>query len=172
MKGFAEPFRLGRNRNGGGLMIFIRDDIPSTLLKHEHVFPSDIEGLCIELNFRKCKWLLLRTYHPPSQSDQYFFNNLDKSLDTYSNYENILLVGDFNAQTTNQYLSSFLYRHELSSVVKENTCFKNVSNPSYIDLFLTNSALSFQDTMTVSCGLSDFHKLAMTVRFLKINHMR
>ena len=105
----------------------------------------------------------LGTYHPPFQSNQYYFNNLNRSLDTYINYEKILLVRDFNAQTTDQYLSSFLYQHELSSIVKESTCFKNVSNPSCIDLFLTNSALSFQHTLTVSCGLSDFHKLVMTV---------
>ena len=36
-------------------MIFIRDDIPSRLL-NKHVFPDDIEGLFIELNFRKVKW--------------------------------------------------------------------------------------------------------------------
>ena len=126
VKGFAEPFRLDRNRNGGGVMIYIRDDIPSRFLL-KHVFPSDTEGLYIELNFRKCKWLLLGTYHPLSQSDQYYLNNLDKLLDTYSNYEKTLLVGDFNAQTTDHYLSSFLYRHELSSIVKESTCFKNVS---------------------------------------------
>ena len=41
MKGFAEPFRLDRNRNGGGVMIYIRDDIPSRLLL-KHVFPSDV----------------------------------------------------------------------------------------------------------------------------------
>ena len=41
--------------------------------------------------------------------------------------------------------------------------FKNVSNPSCIDLFLTNNALSFQHTETVSTGLSDFHKLVLTV---------
>ena len=33
-----------------------------------------------------------------------------------------LLVGDFNAQRTDHYLSSFLYQHELSSIAKENTC--------------------------------------------------
>ena len=108
VKGFGEPFRLDRNINGGGLMIYIRHDIPSSVLL-KHVFPSDIEGLYIELNFRKCKWLLLGTYTSPSQSDQLYFNNLDKSPDTYSNYGKILLVGDFNAQTTDHYLSSFLY---------------------------------------------------------------
>ena len=103
----------------------------------------------------------LGTYHPPSQSNQYYFNNFNRSLGTYRNYEKILLVGDFNAQTTDQYLSSFLYQHELSSIVKERRYFKNVSNLSCIDLFLTNTALSFQHTLTVFCGLSDFHKLVM-----------
>ena len=38
-------------------------------------------------------------------------------------------------------------------------CFKNVSNPSCIDLFLSNSA----HTLTLSCELSDFHKLVTTL---------
>ena len=29
------------------------------------------------------KWLLRGTYHSPSQSDEYFFNNLDKALEAY-----------------------------------------------------------------------------------------
>ena len=45
------PYRIDRNRNGGGI-IFIRDDIPSRVLTR-HVFPDDIEGLFIELNFRQ-----------------------------------------------------------------------------------------------------------------------
>ena len=52
--GFSVPYRLDRNRNGGGIMIFIRDDIPSRVLT-KHVFPDDIEDLLIELNFRKTK---------------------------------------------------------------------------------------------------------------------
>ena len=52
-------------------MIFIRDDIPSRVLT-KHVFPDDIEGLFIELNFRKAKSLLFGTYHPPTQSDSLF----------------------------------------------------------------------------------------------------
>ena len=92
VKAFTERFRLDRNRNGGGVMIFDRyDDIFSRLLS-KHVFLTDIEGSYIELNFRKSKWLLLETYHPPSLPDPHYFNNLDKSLDTYSNYEKILLV--------------------------------------------------------------------------------
>ena len=45
------PYRIDRNRNGGGI-ILIRDDIPSRVLTR-HVFPDDIEGLFIELNFKQ-----------------------------------------------------------------------------------------------------------------------
>ena len=66
--GFSEQFRIDRNRSGGGVMIYVRDDNPSKLLT-KHLFPNNVEGLC-RTNLRKCKWLLLGTYHPRSQSDQ------------------------------------------------------------------------------------------------------
>ena len=61
----------------------------------KHVFPDDIEGLFIELNFRKIKWFLFGTYYPPTQSDSCYFNNLDKALDLDSHNDKKLLVGDF-----------------------------------------------------------------------------
>ena len=67
---FPETYRLDGNRNGGGVMIYIREDIPSKLLD-KHVFLYDMEGLFVELNFRKCKWLFFGTYHPLSR--QIFF---------------------------------------------------------------------------------------------------
>ena len=32
--GFSIPYRLDRNKKGGGLMIYVRDDIPSKTLKN------------------------------------------------------------------------------------------------------------------------------------------
>ena len=69
IEGFSKPYRLDRNRNGGGVLIFARDDIPSRLL-NLHNFPYDIEGMFIEINLRKTKWLIYGTYHPPSQNDK------------------------------------------------------------------------------------------------------
>ena len=85
VNGFSERYRLDRNRKGEGVMVYIREDIPSKLLD-KHIFPYDMEGLFVELNFRKCKWLLFGTYHPPSQADIYYF------VDTYSSYEKRLLI--------------------------------------------------------------------------------
>ena len=76
VEGFTMPYRLDRNRNGGGLIIYVKEDIPSKILE-KHKLPHDIEGILIELNFRKVKWLLFGTYHPPSQNDQYYFEALD-----------------------------------------------------------------------------------------------
>ena len=98
VNGFSEPYRLDRKRNRGRVMIYIREDIPSKRLV-KHVFLYDMEGLFVELNFRKCKWLLFGTYHPPSQADIYYFDYLDKAYDTYSSYEKRLLIGEFNTET-------------------------------------------------------------------------
>ena len=43
MDGFSLQYRLDRNRNGGGVMIFVKEDIPSKFLT-KHNFPSDVEG--------------------------------------------------------------------------------------------------------------------------------
>ena len=75
--GFSQPYRHDRNRNGGGVMIYIREGIPSKVLT-QHNFPDDIEGIYLEINLRKTKWLLLGTYHPPSQNDTYYFENIGK----------------------------------------------------------------------------------------------
>ena len=84
-------------------MIYVRDDIPSELLK-KHFFPNNIEGLFAALNFRKCKCLLLETYHPLSQSDWNFSENVDKALDMCSYYDKILLTVDFNVEIYDHYL--------------------------------------------------------------------
>ena len=45
--------------------------IPSKILS-KHIFSSDIEGIFMEINFKKVKWLVFGTYHPSSQSGLYF----------------------------------------------------------------------------------------------------
>ena len=52
--------------------------------------------------------------------------------------------------------------------MKEKTCFKSVENPSCVDLILTNNAMAFQNTTTVFTGLSDFHKLVLTVSLVSL----
>ena len=85
------------------------------------------------------------------------------ALGVYSDYGKFLLTGDFNAEDSESCLKDFLYHYDAKNLVKQKTCFKSVENPSCIDLFLTNSYRSFQNTTTVSTGLSDFHNMSVTV---------
>ena len=163
MEGYSEPYRMDRDRNGGGILIYVRDDIPSKKLSR-HTFPADIEGIFLEINLLKTKWLLYGSYHPPSQVDTYYFDYLERALDIYNNfYTNFLLTGDFNSEETETCMHNLLHQYDAKNLVKEKTCFKNAENPSCIDLFITNKYNSFQNTTVVSTGLSDFHKMAVTV---------
>ena len=76
-------------------------------------------------------------------------------------YNKILLTGDFSTKIYDHNLETFLYQHELKSFVEEKNCFKSVSNPVCMNLFLKNNALSFKSSKTVSTGLSEFHKLVL-----------
>ena len=49
LHGFSEPYRLDRNGNGGGILVFIREDIPSKLIESK----MRIEGFFIELNLKR-----------------------------------------------------------------------------------------------------------------------
>ena len=53
--------------------------------------------------------------------------------------------------------------YNLSSFIRESTCYKNPENPSCIDLLLTNSLNSFPNSSVVEADLSDFRRIIVTV---------
>ena len=58
------------------------------------------------------------------------------------------------------------------NLIKEPTCYKNPLNPSCIDLSsLILRPNSFQDTNVIETGLSDFHKLTISVMKLFIKKL-
>ena len=73
-----------------------------------------------------------------------------------------MLVGDFNAVETDQEVIDFMNLFDLKNLVREPTCLKS-SNPRCIDLMLTNRGRNFQQTTAIETGLSDFHKMVVTV---------
>jgi hypothetical protein len=161
INGFSTPFRLDRNRNGGGIMLYVREDIPVKLLFTE-VLP--IESFYVEINLRKKKWLLCCCYNPNKNLFSSFCSAISKSLDLYtSGYENLLLLGDFNIEVNDESMQEFCESYGLKSLIKDPTCFKNPENPSCIDLILTNKATYFQNSCTIETGLSDFHKMTISV---------
>ena len=66
---------MKRNRNGGGILLYIREDIPCKELKL-NTHPHGIKEIFVEVNLKKNKWLLFATHCPLSQGDEYFFDEL------------------------------------------------------------------------------------------------
>ena len=88
-------YRLGRNSNGGSILLFVRKDIPSTLMHTELL----IGGFCTEINIRKKKWLLVCTYNPNKNLISNHLKEIGKNLDNYSSkYDNFILLGDLNSE--------------------------------------------------------------------------
>ena len=56
--GFTSPYRFDRTKDGGGILVYIREDIPSQLLNISYI-ASDVECLGTEVNLRKIKWLFI-----------------------------------------------------------------------------------------------------------------
>ena len=156
IQGFCTLFRLDRNKNGGGILLYIRSNITSTKF-NRYIIKNQIEAFFVEIRIRNSIWLLCCSYNPSKLQ-------IASHNDAYcKKYENILIMGNFKVDVKEVTLHLFCNQYKLKSLNKDPTCYKNIDNPSCIDLFLTNSAKSFESTCTIDTGLSDFHKLVVTV---------
>ena len=63
LDGFSKPYRLDRCSNGGGILLYVKDDISSPLLT-DHRLPDNAECLFTIINIRNKKWLLCCSYNP------------------------------------------------------------------------------------------------------------
>ena len=62
IEGFITPYRYDRNDKGGGFLLYIREDIPSRLLKSKS--QCNVKSLSVEINLKKRKWFLNCSYNP------------------------------------------------------------------------------------------------------------
>ena len=86
LQGFCDPYRFDRNHNGGGIMLYVREDIPSRLI--EKKLRNNNEYFFVEINLRKKKWLLCCSYNPHKNSISTHIDFLRRELDLHSsNYE-------------------------------------------------------------------------------------
>ena len=159
--GFSAPYRVDCNCLGGGLMLFVSEDIPSNLLTIEE---KPIESFYIELNVRNSKLLVNCSYNPHKNSIGNHLDRISGSLDLLSSdYEKIILLGDFIVTDDEHHMKSFCENHGLKNLIRQPTCYKNPSNPVCINLIPTNLPRSFQSTFLVETEQSDFHLMTLAV---------
>ena len=64
LPGYHKPYRLDISDKQGGLLVYIKANLPSRLLSN-HISPKNIQVILFELNLRKEKWIFVCIYRPP-----------------------------------------------------------------------------------------------------------
>ena len=119
IEGFPPPYRLDRNCHGGGILVYVREDIPYKLIEMN----SSVQSISIELNLRKKRWLVNCSYNA-NNSNICDHHRLGKSLDTLlTNYDKVFLMGDFTAEDANIHIKYFCNLDKLKKLIKVPTCF-------------------------------------------------
>ena len=131
--GYSEPYRFDRNENGGGIIVFIREDMPTKLTDSQ----MKIKRFFMELNLRRNKWFLCFSDNPTYSQISHNLKEIGRDLDVLTSmYGNIILMGKSNAEPADSVVSDFCEIYNLKNIIRKKTCFKNPNNPSCVDLKL------------------------------------
>ena len=63
IEGYSPPFRLDRSANGGGVLVYDREDITCRELKGRPP-RKKLEGIFLEGNLKRTRWLVFGGYNP------------------------------------------------------------------------------------------------------------
>ena len=117
-------FRRDRNRYEVGILVYVREDIPCGETKC-HTPTKDLEGVTLEINLRKNKWLVFGGYNHTKSNISTFLSMIGHVLDTHmSRLEKLIILGDFNCEINETTLNDFCEKYNLHNFVVSPTCFK------------------------------------------------
>ena len=77
------PYRLDISNNSGGILVYVRSNIPTRQLNCGNVCKS-IQAVPFEMNLRKEKRLVISIYRPSSQNSKFFLNSLTSIIDHFT----------------------------------------------------------------------------------------
>ena len=121
-------FQAWSDKSWGWNTLFVRGHISSKIIKTD--CDAGLEGIFVEINLRKTKWLLCCSYNPHQVNIVDHLKNICKTLDKLSTtYDSLVLLGNFNAEHEEESIAEFLNLYNLKNLVKQNTCFKIQINP-------------------------------------------
>ena len=164
--------RRDRNRNGGGVCLYIRSSIN---FKTRSSLMSDIyEAIVVEiLKPNSQPFCIVAVYRPPGTEDEFFcyFEDVIKSLDFEK--KEIIVIGDMNCNYLAESRNSELINlteisevYQLTQIINKPTRI-TVTSKSLIDLIFTNQESRVASHGVIDCGISD-HCLVYVVRKIAV----
>ena len=101
---------------------------------------------------------------------QIFFPLVNYLMNFTNVMKTLYLWETSNSEMREEPMNNFCSLYNLKNLIKSPTCFKNPDNLTCIDLILTNKHRSFQNTSVIETGLSDFHRLTITL--MRVNFQK
>ena len=167
------PIRSDRNRQGGGVICYIRKDISFNRIE----IKSDIEHIFLDLLLPNTKPILIGVvYRPPKQAG--FLYKISIALESFPNFNihETYILGDLNinllhnGQTVPMGIKKyrdFCSIQSLTQIIKNATRITETSS-SLLDHILTNSTDKIAQSGIINVGLSDHQMIFCTRKTIKI----
>ena len=157
-------YRKDRTAQSGGMMVFVRSDIPHKRICQNEISDASchIENILIEFDFKKFKLTLICVYKNPNVQKDIFVNHLSNLYDKIlMNNKETMLLGDVNidmAKGDNIIEKQICTIYDLKNIIKSPTCFKSESG-TLIDPIIVSNTHRMCNSFNIVCGESDFHNL-------------
>ena len=143
--------RKDRNRNGGGVALYIRDSINYNRLLD---LPDDnMELISIQVSKPKAKPFIVCTWYRPPRSTTELMNRFEDVLQKFDSYHmEVDIIGDLNCNVgatspdcSTQKLLDICDSYQYSQLIDQPTRITQLTS-SIIDLFLTNHPWNFSES--------------------------
>ena len=167
IEGFT-MYKQDNTDRSGGILVYIRSDLPHRRLFDVEHNGDGIESLCLEITVGKTKTVISCIYKHPKMKLELFKNKMcfiaDKVFTTYSD---IIFFGDMNCCPLLSNTVKDIYDlYDLRNLTQEPTCHKG-NTSTLIDVVLVSNPRKYVKFLNCPCELSDFHNFvgAVTRRF-------
>ena len=126
---YVDEFSLHRQdltASSGGLLVYIRSDLPHRRLKYAEVNSDGFESLCVEISIGVTKTAITSIYKYPSVSNDSFKKSMSKIANCLlKTYDDLILWGDANCcPLKSDTIKDLCDTYGLSNLINEPTCHK------------------------------------------------
>lgn len=168
-------FRRDRTKGGGGLAVFILDNIAATRKK---ITTTSVESLLIDLRIGQRRFALVSAYKPPSVNNTVFSTEMTVLEQAMSFCENVICLGDLNCNILNPLMNNHQGKclldicdiFDLDTLIKQPTRI-STTRASCLDVILSNVLMFMKTSSAVETGISD-HLLVYTVLNTRMLHAK
>ena len=167
-------YRQDRNDRGGGIMMYINDNIPHRLLKQFSGIYHGIDYLTFEIIVKSRKWYISYLYRPPNVNESILCGLLNVLSEEFISNNNLYIAyGDLNCNWfKHNALSDLCEIYGMVNLIEPPTCFKG-DNLTLVDVFLTNRPKCFSGVCNTDLGTSDFHNcICVSSRMFAPSHSK